>query len=59
MKQCCEYLRGLRYKLWKMGIPVNGPCYIQGHNQSISVGKHDQSWLHAEEEVPEHCLPLC
>ena len=35
MKQCCEYLRGLRYKLWKMGIPVNGPCYIQGDNQSV------------------------
>ena len=23
MKQCCEYLRGLRYKLRMMGIPVN------------------------------------
>ena len=35
MKQCCEYLRGLRYKLRMMGIPVNGPCYIQGDNQSV------------------------
>ena len=26
MKQCCEYLRGLRYKLRMMGIPVYGPC---------------------------------
>ena len=35
MKQCCEYLCGLRYKLWMMGIPVNGPCYIQGDNPSV------------------------
>ena len=35
MKQCCEYLRGLRYKLRMMGIPVIGPCYIQGDNQSV------------------------
>ena len=35
MKQCCEYLCGLRYKLRMMGIPVNGPCYIQGDNQSV------------------------
>ena len=35
MKQCCEYLRGLRYKLRMMGIPCNGPVYIQGDNQSV------------------------
>lgn len=35
MKQCCEYLRGLRYKLRMMGIPVTGPCYIEGDNQSV------------------------
>ena len=35
MKQCCEYLRGLRYKLRMMGIDVYGPCYIQGNNQSV------------------------
>jgi hypothetical protein len=35
MKQCCEYLRGLRYKLRMMGIPVNGPCYICGDNKSV------------------------
>lgn len=28
MKQCCEYLQGLRYKLRMMGIPVEGACYI-------------------------------
>ena len=35
MKQCCEYLRGLRYKLRMMGIPIIGPCYVQGDNQSV------------------------
>jgi hypothetical protein len=35
MKQCCEYLRGLRYKLRMMGIPCEGPVYIQGDNQSV------------------------
>jgi len=35
MKQLCEYLRGLRYKLRMMGIPVEGPVYIFGDNQSV------------------------
>lgn len=35
MKQCCEYLRGLRYKLRMMGIPVEGPVYVYGDNQSV------------------------
>ena len=35
MKQCCEYIRGLRYKLRMMGIPVEGPTCIYGHNQSL------------------------
>jgi hypothetical protein len=35
MKQCCEYLKGLRYKLRMLGIPCVGPVYIQGDNQSV------------------------
>jgi hypothetical protein len=35
MKQCCEYLRGLRYKLRMMGIPVNNPVFTRGDNQSV------------------------
>ena len=35
MKQCCEYLRGLRYKLRMMGIPCEGPAYIFGDNKSV------------------------
>ena len=35
MKQCCEYIRSLRYKLRMMGILVEGPAYIHGDNQSV------------------------
>ena len=35
MKTCCEYLRGLRYKLRMMGIPCEFPSYIFGDNQSV------------------------
>ena len=37
MKQCTEYLRDLRYKLRMMDIPVVGPVYIHGDNQSVLV----------------------
>ncbi len=35
MRQCCEYLRGLWYKLRMMGIPVNNQCFIFGANKSV------------------------
>ena len=35
MKHCCEYIRGLRYKLRMMGIALEGPTYIYGDNQSV------------------------
>jgi hypothetical protein len=35
MKQCCEYIRGLRYKLRMMGIPVKDPTFIYGDNKSV------------------------
>ena len=37
MKSCCEYVRGLRYKLRMLGIPVELPTYIFGDNQSVLV----------------------
>jgi hypothetical protein len=43
MMQCCEYLRGLRYKLGMMGIAVNGPCYISGDNQSVLANTTEPS----------------
>ena len=35
LKQCCEYLKGLRCKLRMMGIPVSNPCFIYGDNHSV------------------------
>ena len=35
MKQCTEYLRGLRYKLRMMGVPIAGPTYMYGDNMSV------------------------
>ena len=35
MKHCTEYIRGLRYKLRMFGIPVDGPAFIFGDNQSV------------------------
>ena len=35
MKHCCEYIRGLRYKLRMLGIPCDEPAYIYGDNQSV------------------------
>ena len=35
MKICCEYLRGLGYKLRTMGIPVSNPVFVYGDNQSV------------------------
>ena len=35
MKQCCEYVRGLIYKLRMMGIPVKIPTFVFRDNQSV------------------------
>ena len=33
--EACEYLRGLRFKLQMMGIPVSDPCSVRGDNKSV------------------------
>ena len=35
MKQGMETLRGIRYKLRMMGVPLSGPSYIYGDNTSV------------------------
>ena len=35
MKTCCEYVRGLRYKLRMFGIPVCQPAFVYGDNQAV------------------------
>jgi hypothetical protein len=41
MKQCCEYIRGLRYKLRQMGIAINKHTYIFGDNKSVLVNSSE------------------
>ena len=35
MKIGVEALRGLRYKLHMMGVPIEGPSYVYGNNMSV------------------------
>ena len=35
LKQATAYIRGLRYKLWIMGIPVDEPTFVYGDDQSV------------------------
>jgi hypothetical protein len=35
-----ETLRGIRYKLRMMGIPIDGPAYVYGDNTSIIHNTH-------------------
>ena len=35
MKTSVEALRGIRYKLRMMGVPLTGPTYIYGDNMSV------------------------
>ena len=35
MKQSIDALRGLRYELRMMGIPISGPSYICGGDMSV------------------------
>ena len=37
MKTATEYVRGLRYKLCQMGIPINGPTFVYSDNKSVLV----------------------
>ena len=35
MKTACEYVRGLRYSLRMVSIPVRNPAFIYGDNSSV------------------------
>ena len=35
MNTCVEALRGIRYNLRMMGVPLNRPTYIYGNNMSV------------------------
>ena len=57
MKQCCEYIRGLRHKLRMMGIPIDLPTYVFGKNQSVLTNR---TFPHSKlRKKFKHCLPFC
>ena len=37
MKNFCEYIRGILYKLRMMGIPCDLPAYVYGNNQYVII----------------------
>ena len=41
IEQCCEYIRGLRYKLRQMGIAIDKPTYVFGDNKSVLVNSSE------------------
>ena len=43
IKQGTDALRGLRYKLRTMGIPISSPSYIYGYNMSVVYERPDQN----------------
>ena len=56
MKQCSEYLQGLRYKLRMMGIRCKGPAFIYGDNQSVlaNVTKPDSTLKKKSQSIAYH-----
>ena len=58
MKTGTEYLRGLRYKLCAMGIPVTKPVFIYGDNQSVlsnTTGPDSQLNKKSNSVAYHHC----
>ena len=50
MKQCYEYIKGLRNKLMMMGILCEDLAYIEG-DKTVSASQHDYPRLHFEDEL--------
>ncbi len=56
MKHGIEMLKGLRYKIRMMGIPLSGPTYVFGDNKSqVTHSSRPESTL--KKKVQSHLLP--
>merc|ERR1712115_148961 len=58
LKTGTEYLRGLRYKLRAMGIPVTKPVFIYGDNKSVlhnTAGPDSQLKKKSNSVAYHHC----
>ena len=54
MKHGIETLRGLRYKLRMMGVPVSGPSYVYGDNKSQVTNS-----TRPESTLQKKCNSIC
>jgi hypothetical protein len=54
MKHGMEMLRGLRYKIHMMGIPLSGPTYIYGDSKSQVTNSS-----RPESTLKKKCNPIC
>ncbi len=54
MKHGIETLRGLRYKLRMMGVPVSGPSYVYGDNKSQVTNS-----TRTESTLQKKCNSIC
>mmetsp|Transcript_30594 Transcript_30594/g.40655 ORF Transcript_30594/g.40655 Transcript_30594/m.40655 type:complete len:148 (-) Transcript_30594:278-721(-) len=59
LKQCMEYIRGLRYKLRMMGMPVEGPAFIFGDNQSVLANSSKPGYLVREGTAADEWCITC
>ena len=58
MKQCCEYVRGMRYKLRIMEIPVIGCSFLYGDNQSVLCNPLFPSHYFPDEVICNSMVPF-
>ena len=58
MKQGIDALRGLRYKLGMMGIPLSSPSYIYGDNKQVvhNTSKQESGLRKKSSSVYSHAL---
>jgi hypothetical protein len=54
MKHRIKMLRGLRYKIRMMGIPLSGPTYIYGNNRSQVINSSRPEW-----NLKKKCNSIC
>ncbi len=54
MKHSIKMLRGLRYKICMMGVPLSGPTYIYGDNKSQVTNSS-----RPESTLKKKCNPIC
>jgi hypothetical protein len=57
MKHRIKMLRGLRYKIRMMGIPLSGPTYIYGDNKSqVTNSSRPESTLNRKCSICYHAI---